>query len=128
MKEIILTNAQIFSACNYIQEMDRNADILDFYQEYLNDEAEYETIVESLTSIFTEWVEDMLMNGLNEREKAILDSLNIRYDINHTVLIHQYTILNDSHSKLLHDYNQKVIELNEIKNTLRAILKETKQP
>lgn len=102
MKQTILSDAQIFNAVNYIHQNDRHSDILDYFQEYLDGTVNYCDLQECLEMTFTEWSEDMLLNGLDDREKSILDSLNVRYNIDYK---EAYENMVESNAKLIANYS-----------------------
>lgn len=82
----VLSNAEIYKAYKYIESMDRNADVIELYIEYTIGEMPYEEVIGNLQSIFNEWKEDMIFNGLDETEKEILDMLEIKYESDYKIL------------------------------------------
>lgn len=65
------------SICNYIQSNDRNSDIMNAYQEYLNGELGKDAMFEMVTRILTEWKEDLEYTGMTKREEEYYKYLGL---------------------------------------------------
>ena len=61
------------SICKFIQNEDKNGDMLQFYHEYLEGEVGKDAIMECAYRILTEWVEDGL--EVTNRVKGYLEYL-----------------------------------------------------
>lgn len=107
----MITNNQLFQACKYIEQTDKNSFISDMYDEYLAGDIPQWTIVDYVIQIFKDWLEDMVSNGLNKREMAILDSLGIDYPMDYkTMFLELQKLNNELHDEymLLLDENKKL--------------------
>jgi histone deacetylase complex regulatory component SIN3 len=71
------TMTMLRSICNYIQNEDKNSDIMDAYEEYLNQELDKNTLVEICQNILGDWKEDLELNGMTKREKDYYKYLGI---------------------------------------------------
>jgi hypothetical protein len=63
--------------CNYIQENDKNSDIMQAYQEMLDGEMDENTIIEICQNILGDWKEDLEINGMTKREQDYYNWLGI---------------------------------------------------
>lgn len=128
----MLSNMQILKACKYIDRMDKNSDIMNFYIDYTVHEVSYDTIYECLETTFTEWAEDMIINGITEEEKFLLAIFEINVgEVIEVIQCENYLRLEEDYSLLLSEYNQvnekyiKVLdELNHLKSSLKNIIKD----
>jgi hypothetical protein len=67
----------IKSICNYIQNGDRNSDIMDAYKEMERGDMELNQLEDICRMILTDWKEDLELNGMTKREKEYYSYLNI---------------------------------------------------
>lgn len=66
------------SICKYIQENDRNSDIMEAYEEMLDGELDQNTLTEICQNILGGWKEDIFDFGTpTKREKDIYSYLGI---------------------------------------------------
>jgi hypothetical protein len=71
------SNIKLKNICRYIQQNDRNSDIMDAYEEYLDDVIDRNTLTEICQNVLGGWKEDLEINGMTPREKAYYEYLGI---------------------------------------------------
>lgn len=68
---------ELYSICRYIAENDRNSDIMEAWEEFLDGDLPYDVLFGILVRILLEWKEDLILNGLTKRENHYFEILGI---------------------------------------------------
>jgi hypothetical protein len=67
----------LHSICKYIQENDRNSDIMQAWDEFLDNAMDRNDLVTICQMVLEGWKEDLSISGMTNREKGFYEYLGI---------------------------------------------------
>jgi hypothetical protein len=67
----------LHSICKYIQENDRNSDIMQAWEEFLDNAMDRNDLVTICQMVLEGWKEDLNITGMTNREKGFYEYLGI---------------------------------------------------
>jgi hypothetical protein len=67
----------LYSICKYIQENDRNSDIMQAWDEFLDNAMDRNDLVTICQMVLEGWKEDLNISGMTNREKGFYEYLGI---------------------------------------------------
>lgn len=67
----------VYEICRYIQDNDRNSDIMDVWEEYQDGVLEPDTVIMILQNVLDMWKEDITLFGMSAQERKYYDFLGL---------------------------------------------------